>query len=102
MKAFLRLWAMCLWLMVTSPLWWASAAAVLIGRWRYPVAGWLWFVAFIFAGVVALAASMFVEVEGGLNERIRLAGAERDFLLAALLAISALSAILYAAVEAIW
>lgn len=102
MKAFLRLWAMCLWLMVTSPLWWVSAAAVLIGRWRYPAAGWLWFVAFLFAGVVALASSAFVELEGGLNERIRLAGAGHGFLLSAFLAISALSAILYASVEAIW
>lgn len=101
MKAFARLWAMCLWLTVTSPLWWASAAAVLIGRWRYPVAGWLWFVAFVFAGVVALTSSVFLEVGGGLNERIRLAGTGRDFLLAAFLAISALSSILYAAFEAI-
>lgn len=101
MKALVRLWAMCLWLMVTSPLWWASAAAVLIGRWRYPAAGWLWFVVFIFASAVALACSVFVEAGGGLNERIRLAGAGRGFLLAAFLAVAALSSILYVAVEVI-
>lgn len=102
MKAFARLWAMCLWLMVTSPLWWAFATAVLIGRWRYPIAGWLWFVVFIFASAVALASSVFVEAGGGLNERIRLAGAGRDFLLAAFLAIVGLSSILYVASEGIF
>lgn len=96
MKPFARLCAMCVRLLITSPLWWVLVALVLVWRWRHPAGGWLWFLAFVLAGAVALGVTVFFEAGGGLYERIHLAGAERVFLASAGVALLVLSLVLFA------
>ncbi len=99
MKAFVRLWGMCLWLTVTSPLCWCLFALLVVARWRYPLSQWVWFATIALASAVALLFAVFVEKGGGLYERIRLAEAGRILLIAGFTAIAAISFVVYAVTE---
>lgn len=96
MRAFARLCAMFLNLLLTSPLWWAMVAVAMVGWWRYPVAGWLVFLWLILAGVTVLGFTVFLEAGGGLYERIRLAGAGHACLAAATITLVMVSLVLFA------
>ncbi|MCS6830842.1 MAG: hypothetical protein NZ749_09405 [bacterium] len=102
MKAFLRLWAMFVWLMVTNPASWALAAAVLYGvrRWRLPE--WTWFWGFASAAVLSLLISLFVEAGGALGERVRFAGSGRIALGAATAAAATCALGFWVASSVLW
>lgn len=88
MRAFLRLWTMCLWLTATSPVYWGMTLAALYGawRWRLPQWGWLWVSTGAAAG--SLMISVFVEAGGAVYDRIRFAQSKRVALGAAAAAIA--------------
>ncbi|MEJ5253211.1 MAG: hypothetical protein HPY54_14145 [Chthonomonadetes bacterium] len=96
MKAFVRLWGMCLWLTATSPLCWLFLALLAVARWRYPLSQWVWLSLIALASMVALGFAVFVEKGGALYERVRLAEVGRILLVAGFTAIAALSLVLYA------
>jgi len=75
MRALLRLWAMCVWLTVSSPLYWVMVALAVWLLWRYSLSPWTW--AVTGGGTVALTllASAFLESGRSLRERARLAQA---------------------------
>lgn len=91
MRAFLRLWAMLLWLTATNPIYWALMILALYGMWRWRVPQWAGFWVFNSAAVVSLALSLFVDGGGGLHERIRYAQAGRMVLTAAVAAMATLA-----------
>lgn len=88
MKAFMRLWTMCLWLTATSPVCWALVAVVLYSVWKWHLPQWVGFWMFVCAAVVGLVLSLFVESEGGLYDRLRFARSGRIVMGAAVAAIT--------------
>lgn len=80
MRAFMRLWVMCLWLTVTSPVYWGLMIAALYGVWRWRAPQWAWLWVFNGAAAVSLVISLFAGAGGGLYDRIRFARAGRMML----------------------
>lgn len=99
MKAFVRLWGMCLWLTFTSPLCWLFLVLLGVARWRYPLSQWVWLATIALASAVALGFAVFVEKGGALYERVRLAEAGRILLIAGFTTIAAVSFVVYAVTE---
>jgi len=89
MKAFLRLWTMCLWLTAISPVYWMLAAAALYGVWRWHLPPWVWFWVFACVATVSLTLTVFAEAGGALYSRIRFVRSGRIVLGAAAAAIVA-------------
>ncbi|MCS6950837.1 MAG: hypothetical protein NZ520_10295, partial [bacterium] len=83
MRAFLRLWAMCLWLALTSPLYWSLTLVCLyaVGVGRPPV--WVQVPLFASVAAISLLFSLFVEAGRALGDRVRFARSRRRVLGAA-------------------
>lgn len=95
MRVLLRLWAMCLRLLLTSPFYW-TPMLVALWIWRMQVLSeWVWTGASAMAAVLALSCAMFLESGGGLLERVRMAQAGRLVLAAALAAVLTVSATMW-------
>jgi|YNPMSStandDraft_1061717.scaffolds.fasta_scaffold21033_3 hypothetical protein len=97
MRVLLRLWAMCLRLILTSPFYWIPLAVALWAWWRHALSEWVWAGASAAAAAIALSLAMFLECAGGLLERVRLAQAGRLVLAAGSAALLTLSLLMWAA-----
>lgn len=82
MRGFLRLWAMCMHLVLTSPLAWGLTAGALLGVWREALPAWACSVALAGVALISLLFSIFVEAGGALSEHIRLSQSQRPVLIA--------------------
>lgn len=81
MRGFLRLWAMCMHLVFTSPLAWGLTAGVLLGTWKGAFPAWACSMAFASVALVSLLFSTFFEAGGALFEHIRLSQSHRPVLI---------------------
>lgn len=88
MKVFWRVCAMCLWLTITSPIYWGLMAVCAYGVWRWHVPQRAWFWVFAAAAAVSLANALLAEANGALYDRARCARTERIVLGAATTAIA--------------
>jgi hypothetical protein len=91
MRAWLRLWGMCLRLILTSPLTGGVTAVVLLLAWKDALPAWAYSVAFASVSMVSLLWSTFFESGGALSEHIRLSRARYSILTAALGAVLTLA-----------
>lgn len=82
MRSFLRLWAMCMHLVLTSPLAWGLTAGALLGVWRQGFPAWACSVALAGVALVSLLFSIFFEAGGALSEHIRLSQSQHPVLIA--------------------
>jgi len=94
-RVLLRLWGMCLRLILTSPFYWIVMVAALWVCWRHALSSWAWTGVSAVAAVLALSCAMFLESGGGLLERVRMAQAGRLVLAAALAAVLTVSATMW-------
>lgn len=89
MRALPRLWAMCAWLLVTSPLYWTLTAACLYGAWRWSLSPEGTLLLFVGSATGSLLFSLVAEAGGALHERIRFARSAGSVLSAAAGAVTA-------------
>lgn len=82
MSGFLRLWAMCMHLVLTSPLTWGLTAGALLGVWREGFPAWVCSVALAGVALVSLLFSILFEAGGALIEHIRLSQSHGTVLVA--------------------
>lgn len=96
MRAFMRLWTMCLWLMVTSPACWALVIIALYGAWRWHLPQQAWLGMIVCSAMAGLAIPLFVESGGAVYDRLRFARSGRSLLGAAVAAITVFALSLWA------
>ncbi len=96
MRVLLRLWVMCLRLILTSPFYWIPMLAALWVCWRHALSEGVWAGASAMAAVLALTLALFLESGGGLLERVRLAQAGRLMLAAGGAAVLTVSVAMWA------
>ncbi|GIV21262.1 MAG: hypothetical protein KatS3mg023_3013 [Armatimonadota bacterium] len=101
MRAWLRFWAMCLRLILTSPLTWGMTGGVVLLAWKYSFPAWACSAAFASVAAVSLLFGIFFESGGALFEHVRLSRSGQPLLAAAAGAVLTLAVAIWAICMAI-
>lgn len=97
MRGFMRLWAMCMHLALTSPLTWGLTAGVLFMARRGAFPKWACPVAVAGVAAISLLFALLYESDGALSEHIRLSQSQRPVLTAAGAVVATLALVTWAA-----